>query len=908
MFGRRNRQQTRSRRPLQQPLALEALEDRDLLSATPTTILDLNGLTGNPNQYSSTDILVQFQQKPGTPGSPAVVAGTKLGAQLPLETNFYQVNLDPGMSVAKALSAYQAEKGVLNAEPDYELSVSSVPNDPLFNQQWALNNTGQSGGTPGDDIKAENAWSVTTGSRNIIVAVLDTGIDYDHIDLAQNIWINQADIPSYWYTKTSAYSGYDKIVYKWEIRTATPGVITMADLNNPANAGLVWKSDGNRLVDAGDLLRPTWEGGWEQSGRANDLIGWNFVNNNNNPMDGNGHGTNVAGILGATGNNGTGTAGVAWNVQIMPVEFMGPDGTGSISNFIQALNYAVQHGAKITNNSWEGAPYSAALYDAFQNAQEHGVICVAAAGNEGSNDDWNPDYPASLSTNLNNVVTVAATTSANQLASFSNYGLQSVDLAAPGVNILSTLPNNQYGAMSGTSMAAPEVAGAMALVWSLHPTWSYTQVINQVLDTTQRLPSLQGKVKTAGLLDLAAAVGYSTISSTSTVVTNVAAQSSGAGSFNSLVVTFNQPINVNTIGNWDVTLTNPYGQAISMWASVVSNSGNKQIQLHFANQTILGNYKLSITSGVRDTNGETVKPYQSFIALQGAKTYSNWTPTTIRPKGTLVSTIAVPEGTTIGNIQLSLNVSFPYDNELYVYLMSPTGKTIALDYNRGGWRPNLTNTVFSETASTPIGEGRAPFTGAFLPEQSLSQLNGSNAGGNWRLGIFNSGGSDGRLLNWSITITPPPTVSASSPVTTASASRTYTHSTISTIAAKGTTVSSMTVPAGATIGNIQVSLNATFPYDGDLYLYLISPSGKSIALDYDRGDAGKNFTDTVFTQSASSSIAQGRAPFSGSYRPEASLSQLNGSSAGGTWRLGIVNYGPYTGRLLNWSLTITPNA
>jgi subtilisin family serine protease len=354
-------------------------------------------------------------------------------------------------------------------------TVSAVPNDPLLSQQGAVNNT-----------HAEQAWNTTTGSPNIVVAVLDTGVDYDHPDLAENIWINQADIPDYWYTKTSATSGYDKIVDKSEIKTATPGVITMADLNNPANAGLVWKSDGDSLVDAGDLLRPVSEGGWEEPGKTNDLIGWNFVSNTNNPMDDNGHGTNVAGILGATGNDGTGVAGVDWNVQIMPVKWIGSDGNGSISNFVQALNYAVQHGAKITNNSWEGAPYSTALASAFQNAQAHGVINVVAAGNEGSNDDTTPDYPANLSTSLNSVVSVAATTSSNQLASFSNYGAHSVDLAAPGVNILSTLPGGQYGAMSGTSMATPQVSGAMALVWGQHLAGRPRHLIDYPRSTSRR--------------------------------------------------------------------------------------------------------------------------------------------------------------------------------------------------------------------------------------------------------------------------------------------------------------------------------------------------------------------------------------------------------------------------------------
>src|SRR5262249_13732642 len=157
----------------------------------------------------------------------------------------------------------------------------------------------------------------------------------------------------------------------------------------------------------------------------------------------------------AVGNNRAGIAGVDWNVRIMPVKFIGSNGDGSISNFILGLNYAVQHGAKISNNSWEGAPYSTALSSAINNARAHGQIFVAAAGNEGANDDAIPDYPASFSRSLNNVVAVAATDSTNRLATFSNYGAHSVSLAAPGVNILSTLPGGRYGAMSGTSMATP---------------------------------------------------------------------------------------------------------------------------------------------------------------------------------------------------------------------------------------------------------------------------------------------------------------------------------------------------------------------------------------------------------------------------------------------------------------------
>ncbi|MGH7223830.1 MAG: proprotein convertase P-domain-containing protein, partial [Gemmataceae bacterium] len=188
---------------------------------------------------------------------------------------------------------------------------------------------------------------------------------------------------------------------------------------------------------------------------------------------------------------------------------------------------------------------------------------------------------------------------------------------------------------------------------------------------------------------------------------------------------------------------------------------------------------------------------------------------------------------------------------------------------------------------------------------------GSSAGGNWRLGIVNSGSVTGKLLNWSLTITPASAVSTSSSTTkttTTSSAKTYTNSTSTTIASKGLTMSWLAVKGSAAIGSIQVRANATFPDDSDLYLYLISPTGKTIALDYNRGGTGANLTDTVFSESASTSIAKGKAPFEGSFLPEASLSQLNGSSAGGNWRLGIVNSGSVTGKLLNWSLTITPAA
>jgi len=390
------------------------------------------------------------------------------------------------------------------------LGVSSVsPNDPSFGSQWDLNNTGQSGGTAGADIHATQAWTVTSGSAKTVVAVIDTGVDYNHPDLYQNIWINQQEIPLSRLRNLTDVDG--------------DGLITFHDLNNPINQGVgkITDVNGDGRIDAADILSPmrldshgndTGLGGWAHhstqdgdTAHPDDLIGWNFVNNTNNPFDDNGHGTHVSGTIGAMGNDGVGVTGINWSVSIMALKFLNASGSGYDSNAINALNYSVVHGATISNNSWGGASYDPNLLAAIQTAQAHGDIFVAAAGNNGQNLDASPSYPASF--NLDNVVVVAATDRNDQLASFSNYGAGSVSLAAPGVEILSTTPNNTYSWYSGTSMATPHVTGVLALLRSQNPTWSYGQLINQVLSTVDPLPGLQGITKTGGRLDAAAALG-----------------------------------------------------------------------------------------------------------------------------------------------------------------------------------------------------------------------------------------------------------------------------------------------------------------------------------------------------------------------------------------------------------------
>jgi subtilisin-like proprotein convertase family protein len=258
----------------------------------------------------------------------------------------------------------------------------------------------------------------------------------------------------------------------------------------------------------------------------------------------------------------------------------------------------------------------------------------------------------------------------------------------------------------------------------------------------------------------------------------------------------------------------------------VRNSGDRQINLWFANQMLLGNYKLSINSSVHDLMGVAMKPYQTTLTLQAPNTHTNSTATTIKAKSLTTSTLTL-SATSIGSLTVRLNVSYPFDRDLYIYLISPTGKTIALDYNRGGWSANLTNTVFSQQASTPIAAAKAPFAGAYRPEVSLNELIGSKAGGTWRLGIYNSGSHSGKLLNWSLTVTPSISVSSvatggtTTPSTSTTETKWYTNSTSESIRSKSLTVSSVTVPAGAKVGNVEVRVNVKYPDDRDLYIYLI---------------------------------------------------------------------------------------
>ena len=400
--------------------------------------------------------------------------------------------LSGSLSVDTILAEYGSNPIFEYIEPDYIVTKGTIsaqatfPNDPGFNQLWGLHNTGQSGGTADADIDAPEAWDIQTGDPNLVIGVVDTGVDYNHPDLAGNIWTNPGEI---------------------------------------ANDGI--DNDGNGYID--------------------DIRGWDFAYNDNDPSDVDGHGTHVAGTIAGKGNNGVGVTGVAWNAKIMPLKFLNDQGSGSTSNAILAINYATAKGVKLTNNSWGGGGYSQALYNAINAAGQAGALFIAAAGNSAQNTDTSPSYPASY--NLANIISVASTTRTDSLSSFSNYGLTSVDLGAPGSAIYSTTPNNTYATYSGTSMASPHVAGAAALLWSQNPTWTAQQVKNTLMNTGDPIAALAGKTVSGKRLNVFNALAAANLPSVTVSVSPTSVQEDGTTnlvySFTRTNLNLSSPLTVN---------------------------------------------------------------------------------------------------------------------------------------------------------------------------------------------------------------------------------------------------------------------------------------------------------------------------------------------------------------------------
>jgi subtilisin family serine protease len=348
------------------------------------------------------------------------------------------VKIPDNSSLDETLEVYSNNPEVLYAEPNYIYYAHDIPDDPDFGQLWGLQNAGQyvygASGTPGADIDALNAWNITTGSDEVVIAVIDTGVLLTHPDLKDNIWENPGEV----------IDGID--------------------------------NDNNGYID--------------------DIHGWDFYSDDNDPTDENSHGSHCAGIIAGVGNNSVGITGVMWNAKIMPLRFLDERGSGDTADAIEAIIYARNNGADIISNSWGGGGYSVALEDAIR---DFAGPAICSAGNKGYNTDVIPSYPGSYS--LDNIITVAATDSSDLRASFSNYGPVSVDVGAPGVNIYSTVTGNSYTYKRGTSMAAPYVSGLAGLILSLNSTLSATEVKDLIIDNVDPLASLSSTTVSGGRIN-----------------------------------------------------------------------------------------------------------------------------------------------------------------------------------------------------------------------------------------------------------------------------------------------------------------------------------------------------------------------------------------------------------------------
>jgi len=381
--------------------------------------------------------------------------------------NLYSIDDLDNLNAKRVAAQYKEMTDlVVYAEPNYEIRLGdpaqrtstdnlvyrskdktkTAPNDPMIREQWALSNNGQNGGKDKADIGALKAWLKTQGSEDVVVAVLDSGVDYAHQDLVSNMWFRPDHIAAY--------------------------------------------------TD-------------DELGTIDDKNGYNADENSGDPMDTNGHGTHCSGIIGAEGNNNKGISGINWKVEIMPLKFMGRGGFGTTKDAIEAINYAVDRkkagvNVRVINASWGSTQYSKALEDSIRAAGDAGILFVAAAGNNGTDNDKRAHYPSNY--DLPNVISVAAMDRGDGIASFSNFGIKTVHIAAPGKDILSTWLNDQYREASGTSMAAPQVAGVAALIIAGNPKIKVADLRKKLLSSVDKLDILNGKVENGGRLNAAKAL------------------------------------------------------------------------------------------------------------------------------------------------------------------------------------------------------------------------------------------------------------------------------------------------------------------------------------------------------------------------------------------------------------------
>lgn len=817
------------------------------------------------------------------------------------------VTLTPAQVKAVA-AAIPAIDGI---EPDRVFDVQRLPNDPSLDLQWFHNNTGQFINQPGKvgaDIKSQTAWDVTIGSRNTVIGVVDTGVDYTHPDLAANIWTNTGEI---------AGNGID--------------------------------DDGNGFID--------------------DVRGWDFGELDNNPMDDVvGHGTWVAGCIGAVGNNGVGVTGVNWDVQIMPLKIADRNGRLVGSAIIGAHDYATMmrgRGVNLvaTNNSYGG--FGDQFYadlptgfdaekDSIQRFIDSGGTFVAAAGNSAVDNDSNfTSYPASY--NLPGLISVAATDNQDNLASFSDYGAKTVDLAAPGVDIMTT--NSVYlgggyalNGISGTSFSSPIVAGAVGLLKTYRPDASAVEIRKALIDSADPLPSLQNKVVSGGRLNITRALQIIGLAGpTVRVVTPgpVAGQidpsSPSAAPLDKVTVLFNKPIDAAVVSTSNFRLVGagtddlfgtgddvviPVASVLLSGTSDQTLIGTLDLSGFASNRLPTDLYRLTLrafigsNAQIRDTDGNLLNgnaatgvdyTYDFRIVsvtgdFESNDTLASATPVTFGTSGTAEFT-----GVTLGN-----GVYANTDVDLY-----------KIELPRGG---QITAQVFAQRRPLPstLDSYLRLFDAAGNQLVANDQFTGSDSfvsyfvstGGTYYIGVSSFPntsydptvpGSGRSPSNASLPALYDLTVGAqllgddrqtiAAPIPGGGLRIPADASNTATL---GSTSTTFTVTDSRSINDLNLRLSLTHTFDSDLKISLRSPSGRTIVLINQQGGDQDNFTNTLLDDEALTPIAAGTAPYTGAFKPDNPLSGFDGLSALGVWTLTIEDLAQFnTGTLLSASLEFT---
>ncbi|OHU94212.1 S8 family serine peptidase [Pseudoalteromonas byunsanensis] len=588
-----------------------------------------------------------------------------------LQGRLAKFKLDKKRSHKEAIAMLSKHPAVEYAEPDYKVSVMGIPDDARFDELWGLHNTGQTGGTADADIDAPEAWDISVGSRDVIVGVIDTGVDHTHPDLAANMWVNPNEI---------AGDGID--------------------------------NDGNGYID--------------------DVHGINAITGAGDPMDDQGHGTHVSGTIGAVGNDGTGVVGVNHEVSIVGCKFLDASGSGSTSDAIKCIDYLVglrEAGVdvRVSNNSWGGGGFSQALADALTASEEAGILFVAAAGNSAVDNDASPHYPSSYE--HESVLAVASTTHTDDMSSFSQWGLTSVDLGAPGSAILSTVPGGGYSSYSGTSMATPHVAGAAALTLSVNPTLTTAELKAVLMDSGDDNAALNGKVVSGKRLNVANALEAADPEPGFRLSATPSSQDITAGE------SANYNFDVLSVADWtgEIALTVESELPGAMLSSEIVQPGQSfALTVPTTQDTQWGSYTFTVTA----TSGELVetKSVSVYVYPQGLSefNYSNDTSTDIPdndPAG-VTSVITVADEVTIFGSSTFLDITHTYIGDLIVSLTSPSGTTAVLHNQAGGSADDINQSFASDA------------------------FNGEVATGDWVLRVEDTYAQDvGTLNQWSLTLT-----------------------------------------------------------------------------------------------------------------------------------------------------------